>query len=150
RTGDVASTISRLTPEQILDTYGPPAKLLSNSSKSRKCRHYGVLNEVLYLTPGVFCPAATSGCLAACLGHSSGRMGFPTHVIARDRRTAFYLISRDTFLCQLRGELTSLAAQAKFLGLTPAVRLNGTSDLPWEQFHSDLFDDFPQIRFFDY
>src|SRR5262249_34770957 len=86
----------------------------------------------------------------ACLGHSSGRMGFPSHVIARDRRTAFYLASRETFLWQLKGELTTLAAQAKFLGLTPAVRLNGTSDLPWEHFHSELFDDFPQIRFFDY
>lgn len=150
RTGDAASTIPRLTPDQILETYGPPTKLLSNSSKSRKCQQYGVLNEVLYLTPGVFCPAATSGCLASCLGHSSGRMAFPTHVIARDRRTALYLTCRETFLWQLRGELTSLAAQAKFLGLTPAVRLNGSSDLPWEHLHSDLFHDFPQIQFFDY
>jgi len=150
RTGDAASTISRLTPQQILEQHGPPTKLLSTSSKSRKCREYGVLNEVLYLTPGVFCPAATSGCLTACLGHSSGRMAFPTHVIARDRRTALYFTSRETFLCQLKGELTSLAAQAKFLGLTPAVRLNGTSDLPWEQLHADLFHDFPHIQFFDY
>jgi hypothetical protein len=77
-------------------------------------------------------------------------MGFPTHVIARDRRAAFYVASRQTFLWQLKGELTSLAARAQFLGLTPAVRLNGTSDLPWEDFHSELFDDFPQIRFFDH
>jgi hypothetical protein len=31
-----------------------------------------------------------------------------------------------------------------------AVRLNGTSDLPWERLHPDLFADFPEISFFDY
>jgi hypothetical protein len=34
--------------------------------------------------------------------------------------------------------------------MTPAVRLNGTSDIPWERLHPEVFERFPDIRFFDY
>ncbi len=34
--------------------------------------------------------------------------------------------------------------------LSPAVRLNDTSDLSWERLHPDLFTEFPNIQFYDY
>ena len=39
---------------------------------------------------------------------------------------------------------------ARLLGLAPAARLNGSSDLAWELLHSEIFRRFPKIRFFDY
>ena len=36
------------------------------------------------------------------------------------------------------------------LGCTPAARLNGSSDIAWEERHPDIFHEFPQIQFYDY
>jgi hypothetical protein len=77
-------------------------------------------------------------------------MQMPTHALARDRRTALYVEKRQLFLQMLAVELSHLEEDARRLGLIPAVRLNGSSDLPWEQLHPELFKDFSNIRFFDY
>ena len=74
----------------------------------------------------------------------------PTHAIARDRRTALYLEAPELFLKMLDVELALLEQDANHLDLRPAARLNGSSDLPWEVLHPDLFSRFPGIRFFDY
>jgi hypothetical protein len=77
-------------------------------------------------------------------------MQMPTHALARDRRTALYVEKRQLFLQMLAVELSQLEEEARRLGLVPAVRLNGSSDLPWEQLHPELFMEFPNIQFFDY
>lgn len=150
RSGDPKTSFGRLSPAEILDKYGPPRSLLSSSLKTDKCLSVSVLARMLYFTPGVFCSHATQGCLAACLGHSSGRMQMPTHVVARDRRTALYLEAPQLFLQMLTLELTLLEREARRQGLQPAVRLNGSSDLAWEDLHPEIFQRFPNIRFFDY
>jgi hypothetical protein len=150
RSGDPKTMFGRMSPAEILDRYGPPRTLLSSSHKTEKCLAVDVLARVLHFTPGVFCTHATLGCLAACLGHSSGHMQMPTHSLARDRRTALYLQSPQLFLQILTLELTLLEHNARRLGLIPAARLNGSSDLAWELLHSDILRRFPKIRFFDY
>ena len=150
RTGDPKSAFHSLTPEEILRRDGLPTYLLGTSTKVTKCGSVGVLARVLYMTPGVYCPAATAACLSVCLGHTSGRMRFQTSVTARDKRAALYATNRDAFLLQLRAELGRLEFDAKRLGSLPAVRLNGTSDIPWEVRHRELFDEFPEIQFYDY
>jgi len=150
RSGDPNTAFHRMSPAEILDKYGFPKSLLTSSAKTDKCLSVGVLERVLFLTPGVFCPHATPGCLAACLGHSSGRMQMPTHARARDRRTALYLESPQLFRQMLNVELTLLEQDARRLHFRPAARLNGSSDLPWEVLHPDIFRSFREIRFFDY
>ena len=150
RSGDPQTMFGRMSPTEILDRYGPPGPLLSSSKKTEKCLSVNVLARVLFLTPGVFCSHATLGCLAACLGHSSGHMQMPTHSLARDRRTALYLQSPQMFLQMLMLEIAILEHNARLLGLTPAARLNGSSDVAWELLHPDIFRRFPKIRFFDY
>ncbi len=108
RSGDPKTSFGRISAAEILDQYGPPKSLSSTSLKTEKCLSVAVLARVLYFTPGVFCSHATAGCLAACLGHSSGRMQMPTHAIARDRRTALYLEAPQLFLQMLTLELTFL------------------------------------------
>ena len=150
RSGDPNTAFHDLTPAEILHRFGMPKTLLSTSSKAAKCRKVGVLARVMYLTPGVFCPNATTGCLASCLGHSSGRMGWPTHAGARDKRAALYFEDREAFVSLLTYELRGLEADARREGLIPAARLNGSSDIAWETQHADIFRTFPGIRFFDY
>lgn len=149
-TGDAKSAFRSHTPYEILSVFGSPRTLLTSSTKAKKCEQVGVFSKVLYLTPGIFCPAATKGCLRGCLGHTSGRMQLPTSTLARDRRAALYLHCPDVFLRRLKAELVLFETEAHDLNLKPAVRLNGTSDLPWERLHPDVFSDFPRIQFFDY
>ena len=139
-----------MSPAEIIEKHGLPKYLLGSSLKTEKSLAVGVLAKVLFFTPGVFCSHATQGCLAACLGHSSGRMQMPTHSTARDRRTALYLHNQKLFMQMLTVELSLFEQEAQRLELVPAVRLNGSSDVPWERLHSDLFQNFPNIQFFDY
>jgi hypothetical protein len=135
-----------------------PGSLLSIAAdaKTIKGAAAGVLTGILYLAPGTLagvgnlCPHASKGCAAACL-FTAGRAGiFETVNIARIMRTRFLHADRAAFLDVLRGEIRALMRRAARLGLRPAVRLNGTSDLPWETLAPSLFTEFPQIRFYDY
>ncbi|MGB7734571.1 MAG: hypothetical protein WBL72_12780 [Thermoguttaceae bacterium] len=150
RSADPKTAFGQMSPTEIIEKHGLPKFLLGSSLKTEKSLGIGVLAKVLFLTPGVFCSHATQGCLEACLGHSSGRMQMPTHALARDRRTALYVEKRQLFLQILTVELSRLEEEARRLGLVPAVRLNGSSDIPWERLHPDLFKEFPNIQFFDY
>ena len=105
RTRDPNSAFHTCTAEEILSMYGRPKYLLSSSAKSKKCDKVGVLNRVLYLPSGIFCHAATEGCLTSCLGHASGRMQIPSSARARDRRAALYLEDQEHFLTLLRADL---------------------------------------------
>ena len=150
RSGDPKTCFGQMSAADILQKHGLPGFLLGSSKKAEKTRCVGVLARVLNFTPGVFCSHASQGCLAACLGHCSGRMPMPTHALARDRRTAFYVEMTPLFIQMLTVELSQLEKEAHRQGLIPAARLNGSSDLPWETLHPELFSEFPDIHFFDY
>ena len=139
-----------LSPEDILERYGTPWSLLSSSAKAEGSLKVGVLNRVMFLPSGIFCPSATPNCRRLCLGHTSGRMGSERAARARDKRAALYLADQDEFLAMLFEELDDLCDEALMTGLTPAVRLNGCSDVPWELYHRAVFDEFSEIEFFDY
>ena len=144
--GDPHTRFHYQSSSEILQDLPPPWRLLSSSAKVNKCEAVGVLARVLYFTPGIFCPGATPGCRQSCLGHTSGRMQFPTHTDARDSRAALFLEQPQLFLKRLRAELTLLETDALQHGLRPALRLNGTSDLSWERFYPELFADFPNVQ----
>ncbi|MAT73431.1 MAG: hypothetical protein CMJ58_28440 [Planctomycetaceae bacterium] len=77
-------------------------------------------------------------------------MQFETHARVRDARTALYLEVTVLFIKRLKAEITLLETDALQVQMTPAVRLNGSSDLPWERLHLELFEQFPDVQFFDY
>lgn len=129
--------------------------LLSTSHKIALGEGFGVLTRVLYLSPASesghnTCPSSTSGCRAACLGHSAGKMVFPTHKAARIRKTIMLMNDRPAFMAELRHDIRALIRKAEREGLQPAVRLNGSSDIGWESIAPELFDEFPEIHFYDY
>lgn len=132
-------------------------KLLSvgNDAKTKKGEKLGVLTGVLYLAPfntsGIFntCASATGGCAGSCL-YFAGMGKFANVQAARVAKTKFFWEDRQGFKNQLRLDIQELIRKAKKLGMEPAVRLNGTSDIGFEIMYADLLAEFPDVQFYDY
>ena len=129
-------------------------KLLTvENAKTIKGESLGYLTGILYLAPasesGVMnvCPMATAGCMADCL-YTAGRGVFQQIKDARIKKTLWLHADRAGFLAQLRKDITALVRKAQRDGLTPAVRVNGTSDLP--QIAMAMAAEFPTVQFYDY
>ena len=144
-------------PAALRPVYMPSnLRSVEEDPKTEKGTASGYLTGILYLAPGSLagvgnlCPHASAGCLAACL-FTAGRAGiFESVNAARIMRTRFLHDNRAGFIAALKGEIAALIRKAKRRGLRPVVRLNGTSDLPWEKLAPELFTDFPGVRFYDY
>jgi hypothetical protein len=111
----------------------------------------GVLTATLSLHPSVspkICPFATPECKALCLVDSGYGEICPTVNEGRKRRTIMFLENRQTFVEQLRKEISNFAKLAAKKGMLPAVRLNCMSDILWERY-LDL-GAFPTVQFYDY
>tara|TARA_Y100000114_G_scaffold46569_1_gene42366 strand:+ start:911 stop:1648 length:738 start_codon:yes stop_codon:yes gene_type:complete len=136
--------------------------LTTGNPKTEKSNGLGYLTAIMHLAPaklagvGNLCPWASPGCLHSCL-HTAGRGGIikageTTNAIQRARiaRSKLFANDRAAFLAQLRRESVSHVRRAQRNALRPAIRLNGTSDLPWERLALDLFAEFSGVRFYDY
>lgn len=147
--------------------------------KTVKGQARGYMTAVLYLSPwrgaGVnVCPMAEiAGCNVSCL-NTAGRGGIaakratwspfgvklPDNAIQRARiaRTLLFTQDRNAFMLQLVREIAAFCRKAERKGLTPCVRLNGTSDIAWESVLVEVsgfkpvsvFDWFPSLQFYDY
>ena len=95
------------------------------------------------------CPQASTGCAAACL-NTSGFGRYQRIQDARIKRTKLFFEDRQGFLTQLNTEIKEFVRKALKDGVKPAIRLNGTSDLKWEELAPSLFTDFPEVQFYDY
>jgi hypothetical protein len=128
--------------------------LTTESVKIVKGEKLGVLSAVLYLAPAKtsgrnVCPWSTPECEKLCL-QTSGRMKFDSAQHARLARTEFFFTDRIGFKGLLLEEIDSLVRKAKRDRMEPMVRLNGTSDIPWESIFPGLFTRFPAVQFYDY
>lgn len=114
----------------------------------------GYMVGILYLAPARLsgrevCFGRSEGCTAACY-NSAGRGAMKAVQEARIRKTQMYFEARPEFFEQLTHDIELLSKKAAAAGLKPAVRLNGTSDIPWEIHAKDLMLRFPEIDFYDY
>ena len=137
-------------------------KLLSvgADAKTKKGTKYNYLTGILYLAPaseagrGNLCPHASAGCRAACL-FTAGRGRMNPVRTARVNKTLRWFDDRRSFLADLVRDVGSLDRYARKRGFLPAVRLNGTSDIPWENVilpddGCSIMDLFPGVKFYDY
>jgi hypothetical protein len=103
---------------------------------------------------------ASLACIDACL-NTAGRggmnkIGETTNYVqtARKARTLFYFNETEKFMAQLAREIKSVVTLAAKHGLKPAIRLNGTSDIRWENEpvgkFANLMEMFPNVMFYDY
>ena len=127
------------------------------NAKTAKSQGFGFASYILHLAPSKVsgynvCPAASKGCAAACL-NTAGRGRFDSIQESRIRKTLYFIKFQKEFMAHLYTEIKKLEIKAKKDGLKPVVRLNGTSDVPWENLKIDgqnLFQLFPNVQFYDY
>jgi len=135
-------------------------KLLAvgGDAKTPKGEKKGYLTGILYLAPNRMsghqvCPFATKGCIATCL-NTAGRGVYSQVQQARLRKTQYFFEHREKFMRDLWNDIGALVYRAYHRGMHPAVRLNGTSDLPWEIIeHNNLDRDHlitSDVQFYDY
>ena len=155
------------------------------NAKTVKGQKVGFMTAILYLAPYKasgfnICPMAElAGCWKGCLntaghgGMSKGNKRFNPHGIdlpdnavqrARIERTQLYMNDRVEFFRRLYQEIHAFLRKAERKGLTPVIRLNGTSDILWEKIpvpvsdnkrgihciFENIFAVFPEIQFYDY
>ena len=141
------------------------SKLLSigADAKTIKGGKIGFMTAIQYLSPsdssGVnLCPMSKiAKCDVPCL-ESSGQMNFKQSRDARLSRTKLYLNNPAEYFNTLVTEIKAFIKKAGRKGLTPLVRLNGTSDIRYENigfvfegvYFRNIFEYFPNLQFYDY
>ena len=144
-----------------MTTFKKSKNLLSISAdaKTIKGETIGYLTGILYLAPAkttkynTCSMAHLAQCDKACL-YSAGRGAFNSVQQSRIDKTLYFYEAREEFMRQLSDNITSLVKKAQSKGLKPLVRLNGTSDIRWEnvpfESYDNIFEAFPEVQFYDY
>lgn len=134
---------------------------IAADAKTVKGEKQGYMTGILYLAPasiagvGNLCPDATAGCRDACL-YTAGRGVFNSVQTARIAKTKRFHADRLGFMADLVKSIAALVRKASKANMVPVVRLNGTSDLPWENIKlgpidgRSLMEIFPEVQFYDY
>lgn len=121
------------------------------NAKTIKGEALGYLTAIRYLAPGDLsgievCPKR-GACSAVCL-NTAGRGRFSSVQAARLKKTVSRFSDKASHLAQASVEIADAAKKARVLGLTLAVRVNGTSDLPGDAV--ELARAHPDVQFYDY
>lgn len=136
---------------------------IDSNAKTIKGQKYGFLTGVMYLAPYTLsgtnlCPMAeTANCIGACL-NKAGRGAFTKIQNQRIAKTRRFIDNRDQFMRDVVWSIQALIRKANRMGLTPLVRLNGTSDIRWENIpvtvdgveYANAMHAFPGVQFYDY
>ncbi len=136
--------------------------LSTNNAKSIKGEKLGYTTYIMYLAPhtqnskGInLCSHASKGCAKACL-FNSGAARFDRVQEGKVNKTEWFLDNRVEFLEKLDAEITVIKNKRKHQTSEniPTIRLNGTSDIPFEKFKirdgKNIFELHPTIQFYDY
>lgn len=126
------------------------------NAKTVKNNKLGYLTGVLYLAPSNLastpqlkinvCPMAElAQCKDPCL-NTAGHGALNMVQQARIRKTKWFFEDRQGFMEQLVADIERLTRQAKKKGLKPLVRLNGTSDIKWENVRFEYEFAFGKVR----
>ena len=79
------------------------------------------------------CPFATLECKSVCL-FTAGKGSYPSVKIGRIKKTQAFLLNPNAFVQQMWGELLWHKTKAEKLGMVLCIRLNGTQDIPFEDY----------------
>lgn len=139
-------------------------KLLTlGNTKTVKGEALGYQTYIMHLAPSTLsgyntCPMASKGCASACL-NTAGRGRFTATQEARIRKTKWFFEDRETFMVQLVKDIQAAIRKADREGFIPVFRLNGTSDIRWENVpvtvngvaqYPNIMAVFPTVQFYDY
>jgi hypothetical protein len=149
----------------ILKSYGVNSLLADPTDNPKLAKSLGVrvYTAPLHLAPASLsgfntCAMATLGCKAACL-HTAGNPAYmAAKAKARVARTIAYFKAREAFMLCLVAEIESHVKAARRKRMRCGVRLNATSDIPWERVpcirngkaYASVMDAFPKVSYYDY
>lgn len=136
---------------------------IDTNAKTIKGQQYGYLTGVLYLAPydlsgyNTCAMAHIAKCHEPCL-NTAGRGVFSNIQAARIRKTKLFFEDRAAFFAALIPSIHALIRKAHAMSLIPVCRLNGTSDIKWENisftyegaYYENIFEMFPDLQFYDY
>jgi hypothetical protein len=134
--------------------------LSTNNAKTIKGEKLGYMTYILYMSPftanskGInVCSHASKGCADSCLvGSGFGGM-YTTVKQGRIDKTEYFLRDRVAFLHQVKDEIAKAVKKNEGKAIV-TIRLNGTSDLPYEKYKvfegKNIFELYPEVQFYDY
>lgn len=136
---------------------------IDTNAKTVKGQKYGYMTGILYMAPSTIsghntCPMAkVAGCENACL-YSAGRGAFNSVQQSRISKAQWFFSETNAFMNQLVLDIVRLVKKAKAANMVPLVRLNGTSDIRWENVsivfggnpYPNIMAMFPEVQFYDY
>lgn len=132
--------------------------LTENQPKLEKGEDLGYLSFGLHFAPASIsgyqvCASSSEGCRIACL-YTSGHGRFTRTQESRIAKTKRFFEGRQLFLADLVKDITAALRRADRMKMSPAFRLNLTSDVRWEtievQGTKNIMDIFPSTQFYDY
>lgn len=129
-----------------------PAIFSTDSAKAAKASGYGYLNAIHYMAPagtagaGNLCPNASPECMALCLGTYSGQAAMVADLEngtnnvreSRKRKARLFMAERGAYLNEIARQIVRVLAKAEREGLEPCIRLNGSTDIPFERIRFSL------------
>ena len=133
------------------------AKMLHSKKESHQYTY------IIYLAPAKtsgyqVCPNATKECKMGCLatsGHAGMELASGGDRIknARIKKTRLFFENNEFFMEWVIEEIKKARSKAQKDGYYFSVRLNGTSDIDWQNARFkgyNLFEIFPDVQFYDY
>lgn len=149
----------------MLNVLKMPSDLLAidTNAKTVKGQKLGYMTGILYLAPAkvsgyqVCSMSAIAQCEEACL-YTAGRGAFNNVQNSRINKTCIFFEYRTEFMLRLVKNIISLINKAAKNGMIPLIRLNGTSDIKWENIsfeyngvqYENIMALFPDAQFYDY
>jgi len=136
-------------------------KLIASGTDAKTTKGNGDKYEtaIMYMQPwksagiNVCANAEIAGCIDGCL-FTAGRGAFSNVQQSRAKKTAWFAADRDGFMAQLIVDVTKFIKYCGKQGVTPVIRLNGTSDIRWERIpvgdYAHIFAAFPDVQWYDY
>lgn len=136
----------------------------NTNAKTVKGEKLGFYTGILYLAPSDIsgyqvCPLAKlAHCEKPCL-YTAGRGAFNSIQIARINKTQAFFEDKNNFMLNLVKDIEKGIRKASKLNQELLIRLNGTSDIRWENegfidfdgtHYNNLMDRFPNVQFYDY
>lgn len=140
----------------------------SHNVKILKSEKHGVYSTmILHLAPSTMsgvnvCAHASEGCKKVCLTfagqgqmYKQGKIHESSVHVARVGRTTLFNKNPKIFFMKLKAEINKFLVTCEIRETKPAIRMNGTSDLPWEKIKDPstgmtIMELFPNIQFYDY
>ncbi len=135
----------------------------NTNAKTIKGEKIGFYTGILYLAPSDLsgyqvCPMAKlAKCDIACL-NTSGRGAFNSIQLSRINKTKYFFENRNDFMINICKDIEKGIKKAKLLNQELLIRLNGTSDIKWENVafiyngnhYNNIMECFPNVQFYDY